>query len=408
MPVSGALPDLQLRQLRSAEATDHPARHGAARLHPGRRRLPIRRQYVDGAAVVGGVADNGAADLMHGEAGDDIMFGMTGSDIMFGGAGDDDMIGGYGHDWMSGGTGQDGMLGDDGLIYTSRNSSVYGEPLYGVAAAGQGPAAEVLGRQRAQRGHLHAGQHPVRRSSTVAGAQEDGGPGAVQRRPELARHGRRVPGRDPHHAVRRRHHVRRPGQRLDARRLRRRRHLRRRGADCGLVTVFATTAPERHPQPRLRRGRPGGAVPGCSSTSPPTATRTRATRWLQPGGRGRLEDPEPAAGRRVLLLRRVRPAAEDHAGPPAASSQVRQGTANEFLLNFNPTEGVCPGAAPVPAATRTSSVSYPAGPRRRRRRPSSAATATTGWSAAPGAIISTAAGATTCSTPMTTIAPTAA
>jgi Ca2+-binding RTX toxin-like protein len=100
-------------------------------------------------------------DFMHGEAGDDIMFGMTGSDIMFGGAGDDDMIGGYGHDWMSGGTGQDGMLGDDGLIYTSRNSSDYGEDLYGVAAAGQRSAAEVLQRQRAQRDHLHAGQHPV-------------------------------------------------------------------------------------------------------------------------------------------------------------------------------------------------------------------------------------------------------
>jgi Ca2+-binding RTX toxin-like protein len=96
-------------------------------------------EYIDGAAKVPGQPrDNGAADFMHGEAGDDIMFGMTGSDIMFGGAGDDDMIGGYGHDWMSGGTGQDGMLGDDGLIFTSRNSLDVagnirtGEPLYGV------------------------------------------------------------------------------------------------------------------------------------------------------------------------------------------------------------------------------------------------------------------------------------
>ncbi|MBC2714899.1 MAG: calcium-binding protein [Desulfobacteraceae bacterium] len=76
-------------------------------------------------------ADNGAADLIHGESGDDIIFGMTGSDLIFGEGQDDSIVGGYGHDWISGGTGQDGVLGDDGLIYTSRNS-VLGEPLYGI------------------------------------------------------------------------------------------------------------------------------------------------------------------------------------------------------------------------------------------------------------------------------------
>ncbi|HUG11386.1 MAG TPA: calcium-binding protein, partial [Opitutaceae bacterium] len=89
--------------------------------------------YVNGAAhLLGQPLDNGAADFMHGEAGDDIMFGMTGSDLMFGGPGDDDLIGGYGNDWISGGTGKDGVLGDDGLIYTSRNSTL-GEPLNNVA-----------------------------------------------------------------------------------------------------------------------------------------------------------------------------------------------------------------------------------------------------------------------------------
>jgi Ca2+-binding RTX toxin-like protein len=76
--------------------------------------------------------DNGLADLIYGESGDDIIFGMTGSDIIFANSDDDDVIGGYGNDWISGGTGQDGILGDDGLIYTSRNSTL-GEPLYGVA-----------------------------------------------------------------------------------------------------------------------------------------------------------------------------------------------------------------------------------------------------------------------------------
>jgi Ca2+-binding RTX toxin-like protein len=88
--------------------------------------------YVGGAAQVGDLApDNGAGDLIHGESGDDIIFGMTGSDVIFGEGQDDDIVGGYGNDWISGGTGQDGILGDDGLIYTSRNSTS-GESLYGV------------------------------------------------------------------------------------------------------------------------------------------------------------------------------------------------------------------------------------------------------------------------------------
>jgi Ca2+-binding RTX toxin-like protein len=89
--------------------------------------------YVNGAAQPAGQpADNGAGDLIHGESGDDQVFGMTGSDVLFGESDDDDLVGGYGNDWISGGTGQDGVLGDDGLVYTSRNSTV-GEPLYGVA-----------------------------------------------------------------------------------------------------------------------------------------------------------------------------------------------------------------------------------------------------------------------------------
>ncbi|MCP9780196.1 MULTISPECIES: DUF4347 domain-containing protein [Cyanobium] len=86
--------------------------------------------YANGAAN----ADNGAGDLIHGESGDDFIYGMTGSDVLFGESDDDDLIGGYGNDWISGGTGQDGVLGDDGLLFTSRNNSTVGEGLYGIAA----------------------------------------------------------------------------------------------------------------------------------------------------------------------------------------------------------------------------------------------------------------------------------
>ena len=83
------------------------------------------------------VDDNGAADEIHGESGDDFIYGMVGPDILYGDGQDDDLIGGYGHDWISGGTGIDGILGDDGRIYTSRNiegaAGEFSEPLYGIA-----------------------------------------------------------------------------------------------------------------------------------------------------------------------------------------------------------------------------------------------------------------------------------
>ena len=74
----------------------------------------------------------GAADEIHGEAGDDAIYGMVGDDVLFGEGQDDDLIGGYGHDWISGGAGQDGVLGDDGHIFTSRNDG-NDETLYGVS-----------------------------------------------------------------------------------------------------------------------------------------------------------------------------------------------------------------------------------------------------------------------------------
>jgi Ca2+-binding RTX toxin-like protein len=64
---------------------------------------------------------------------------MGGDNVIFGHGGDDLIVGGYCHDWISGGTGDDGILGDDGVITISRDSSAYGEPLYGIdlIAAGE-------------------------------------------------------------------------------------------------------------------------------------------------------------------------------------------------------------------------------------------------------------------------------
>jgi Ca2+-binding RTX toxin-like protein len=78
--------------------------------------------------------DIGGAAEIHGESGDDMIYGGPGNDKLFGDAQNDQIVGGWGNDWIDGGTGDDGILGDDGRILVSRNSSTYGEPLYGMAA----------------------------------------------------------------------------------------------------------------------------------------------------------------------------------------------------------------------------------------------------------------------------------
>jgi Ca2+-binding RTX toxin-like protein len=84
--------------------------------------------------------DIGAADEIHGGGGDDFIYGEKGNDVLFGDGQNDVIVGGYGADWISGGTGDDGVLGDDGRVLVSRNSSSFGEPLYGIAAI---PAANI-------------------------------------------------------------------------------------------------------------------------------------------------------------------------------------------------------------------------------------------------------------------------
>jgi hypothetical protein len=94
--------------------------------------IPRSITLIDYTPGTGSGSDKGAADVLHGEAGDDQMYGMVGADALYGEGQDDDLYGGAGADWISGGTGDDGILGDDGKIMTSQNGAP--EPLYGVTA----------------------------------------------------------------------------------------------------------------------------------------------------------------------------------------------------------------------------------------------------------------------------------
>jgi Ca2+-binding RTX toxin-like protein len=122
---------------------DNPAFPGYSESRPIVVRAVQFLDYTPGGPdfdAAAAAANIGAADEVHGESGDDQVYGMKGNDVLFGDGGDDDLIGGYGKDWASGGTGDDAVLGDDGRVFTSRNGTPNGEPLYGVAAI---PAAEL-------------------------------------------------------------------------------------------------------------------------------------------------------------------------------------------------------------------------------------------------------------------------
>jgi Ca2+-binding RTX toxin-like protein len=101
-------------------------------------------QLIDYTPGTGSSTDNGAADYIHGEAGNDEIYGEVGNDVLYGDGQDDTIVGGAGNDWISGGTGDDGILGDDGRIMTSRNSASFGEPLYGIAALSQSALSSAI------------------------------------------------------------------------------------------------------------------------------------------------------------------------------------------------------------------------------------------------------------------------
>jgi len=95
---------------------------------------------LDYTVGAGGI---GAADEIHGEAGDDIIHGMTGNDVLFGESQDDDIYGGSGDDRIYGGTGSDGIVGDDGIIHTSRNGQT--EELHGLTVANAESSIKING-----------------------------------------------------------------------------------------------------------------------------------------------------------------------------------------------------------------------------------------------------------------------
>jgi Ca2+-binding RTX toxin-like protein len=98
----------------------------------GLRIIPRAVRHLDYTYGGNPLADLGAADLLHGEAGDDSIYGTVGNDVLFGEGQDDDLFGGAGHDRIYAGAGEDGVIGDDGLLLTSRNGLT--EPLNGLNA----------------------------------------------------------------------------------------------------------------------------------------------------------------------------------------------------------------------------------------------------------------------------------
>ena len=95
---------------------------------------------VAAATDIGGTAE------IHAESGDTQIYGGPNTDYLFGGSGNDLIIGGYGGKWIAAGNGitglydaegnpivnTTGILGGDGRLSLSRNTSAYGEPLYGI------------------------------------------------------------------------------------------------------------------------------------------------------------------------------------------------------------------------------------------------------------------------------------
>src|SRR4029079_16892883 len=84
---------------------------------------------------VAGTGTRGAADFLHGEAGNDLIYGQTGADTLFGDGQDDLVYGNAGADLIRGGTREHRIPGDDGLLSPSRNGIA--EPLFGLAATVQ-------------------------------------------------------------------------------------------------------------------------------------------------------------------------------------------------------------------------------------------------------------------------------
>ena len=296
-------------------AARRPRRH-AARLHAGRPDFePTLFRHDQPRRDVGAMTvDIWRRRRVHGEAGDDTVYAGGGNDVVF---------------------------GDAGTTTSSAAGATTGSPAApartasSATTAASSPAATGHRRRAALRHRPAAGdrrRRPAsatatsstssstrrarcrRRRSTSPTPEQGRRPHAVQPRPE------RVGGDDPlfRRLLRRRHHLRRPGQRLPARRLRRRRDLRRRGA--GRV-------------PTRQRYSSTGALVGVDRTDWITpynpgdvlrsaTTPTRGTRAAEPR-------------RRVRALRRVRPAPHDPAQRRRHRCKHRPAPACNWFLNVD-------------------------------------------------------------------------
>ena len=111
---------------------------------------------VTGARATNGVGDIGGTpetvdgvSLMmgseiHAESGDAFIYGGAANDTIYGGGQNDTIITGYADNWVSGGYGDQCIIGGGGRCFISRDSSAYGEPLYGVAAIPAGQISQLI------------------------------------------------------------------------------------------------------------------------------------------------------------------------------------------------------------------------------------------------------------------------
>ena len=308
---------------------------------------------VQGAKATNGVGDIGGIPLpcnetaaqqinqpcqqqgneIHVESGDAFVYGGPGNDVIYGGGQDDSIILSYGDNWVSGGRGDQCIIGGGGRCLVSRNSSSYGEPLYGIAAI---PAASlnqlIANSNGAQEAIIYvegAIMYTAELLPVQLGSDHLGLPGRLQQRPHLL-HGlqgasvlRALPAE-----LRPQHHLRRLGQRHDPRRPGPVGDLRGRRAGVRV-----------HRQ--LRDGRLAGEH---------GADRDRLLPPVQPGQRDGLQ---PACRRPSTAMLR---------GPPARRSSTTSTRPTRGARSCSPrpaptASGPRARARPAPAACRGSSTS---------------------------------------------------
>ncbi len=94
------------------------------------------------AGITTGTLQRGSE--IHAEAGDAFIYGGPADDVIFGGGQNDTIITGYGDNWVSGGRGDACIIGGGGRCFASRDSSSYGEPLYGIDKIPAGQISELI------------------------------------------------------------------------------------------------------------------------------------------------------------------------------------------------------------------------------------------------------------------------